>query len=153
MLTLKVCIIGEREAQEVVISHHLKSINAEHPGQTYLRVALDDFQVEGPHGRHQCLVFPALGMSLTNLRDLFDEKALEKTLLQRLLLVILTALDFTHQAGIVNTGPYLLSALGRGLTEERARLIAQLISWSALTAPRCQRLSKLSWPSHHHVKY
>lgn len=44
-------------------------------------------------------------MSLTNLRNLFDERALEKSLLQRFLLVIVTALDFMHQAGIVHTGP------------------------------------------------
>ncbi|CAK1362660.1 Dual specificity protein kinase pom1 [Cercospora beticola] len=42
-------------------------------------------------------------MTLTNLRDLFDEKALEKTLLQKFLLVIVTALDFMHQAGVVHT--------------------------------------------------
>ena len=49
---------------------------------------------------------PALGMTLTNLRDLFDEKALEKTLLQKFLLVIVTALDFMHQVGVVHTGQY-----------------------------------------------
>lgn len=104
LLTLKVCIIDEDQSQEVAISHHLKGIDAEHPGQSYLRVALEDFSVKGPHGTHQCLVFPALGMSLTSLRDLFDEGALDKTLLQRFLLVIVTALDFMHQAGIVHTG-------------------------------------------------
>lgn len=107
MLALKVCIIGEDKTQEVAISHHLKHIDADHPGQSYLRVALDDFHIKGPYGNHQCLVFPALGMSLTSLRDLFDEGALDKTLLQRFLLVIVTALDFMHQAGIVHTGEFV----------------------------------------------
>lgn len=111
LLTLKVCIIGESKTQEVAISHHIRSIEAEHPGKSYLRVALEDFEVEGPHGLHQCLVFPCLGMTLTNLRDLFDERALDKTLLQRFLLVIMTALDFMHQAGIVHTGPFLTLSL------------------------------------------
>lgn len=64
------------------------------------------FEVQGPRCSHQCLVFPCLGMSLTKLRDLFVERALEKTLLQKFLLVIVTALDFMHQAGVVHTGPY-----------------------------------------------
>lgn len=98
------CIVSEDKTQEVAISDYLRSIDAEHPGKSYLRVALDNFEIEGPQGLHQCLVFPALGMSLTSLRDLFDERAIEKTLLQKFLLVIVTALDFMHQAGIVHTG-------------------------------------------------
>lgn len=85
----------------------MRSIDVEHPGKSHLRVALDDFEVEGPHGLHQCLIVPCLGMTLTNLRDLFDGRALDKTLLQRFLLVIVNALDFMHQAGIVHTGPFL----------------------------------------------
>ncbi|KAM3420658.1 hypothetical protein BST61_g3913 [Cercospora zeina] len=102
LIALKVCNIGTDETQEVAISKHLQSIDAEHPGKAHLRVALADFQIRGPRGVHQCLVFPALGMSLTNLRDLFDKRALEKTLLQRFLLVIVTALDFMHQAGVMH---------------------------------------------------
>ncbi|RMY79020.1 hypothetical protein D0863_00350 [Hortaea werneckii] len=104
LVTLKVCRVDANESQEVAVSHHIKSIDAEHhPGKAHLRVALEDFKVEGPFGLHQCLVFPCLGTSLTNLRDLFDDGALDKTLLQKYLLVILTALDFMHQAGIVHT--------------------------------------------------
>ncbi|RMX87549.1 hypothetical protein D0869_02287 [Hortaea werneckii] len=104
LLALKVCIIGLRQSQEEAISHYIKSIDAEHhPGKAHLRVALEDFKVEGPFGLHQCLVFPCLGTSLTNLRDLFDDGALDKTLLQKYLLVILTALDFMHQTGIIHT--------------------------------------------------
>lgn len=106
MLALKVCIIGLRESQEVAISHHIKSIDAEHhPGKAHLRVALEDFEVEGPCGRHQRLVFPCLGRSLSEVRDIFDDRALDKTLLQYYLYVIFTAKDFMHQVGIVHTGP------------------------------------------------
>lgn len=104
LLALKICIVSEDKPQEVAVSHHFRSIDTEHPGKAYLRVALEDFRVEGPHGLHQCLVFPALGLSLTNLRDLFEDRALEKTLLQKFLLVIVTAMDFMHQAGVVHTG-------------------------------------------------
>lgn len=92
----------------MVISNHFKSIDAEHhPGKRHLRVALENFHIDGPHGPHQCIVFPALGNTLTTLRDLFEERALEKTLLQKFLFVIITALDFMHQAGVVHTGSVL----------------------------------------------
>lgn len=73
-------------------------------------MALDGFHIRGPHGSHQCLVFPALGMTLNNLRDLFEKRALAKTLLQKILYLIVTGLDFLHQAGVVHTGlpPYLV---------------------------------------------
>jgi hypothetical protein len=53
---------------------------------------------------HQCLMFPALGMSLGDLRDLYDDRALDKTLMQRFLIVVVTALYFMHEEGIVHTG-------------------------------------------------
>ncbi|OAL34925.1 hypothetical protein AYO20_05886 [Fonsecaea nubica] len=109
LVTLKVCIIGEDATQELVISRHIKSIDTDHPGKGKLRVSLDDFHIRGPCGSHQCLVFETLGPTLTSLRDLFDDRALPKKLLQKFLFVIVTALDFMHQAGVVHTGlsPYL----------------------------------------------
>ena len=67
-------------------------------------MSLDDFRIKGPHGFHQCLVFETLGVTLTNVRDLFENRALEKTLLQKVLFMIVTGLDFLHQAGVVHTG-------------------------------------------------
>ncbi|TKA28453.1 hypothetical protein B0A50_03920 [Salinomyces thailandicus] len=43
-------------------------------------------------------------MTLAQLRDLFEDKALEKTLLQKFLCMVLLGLDFLHQAGVVHTG-------------------------------------------------
>lgn len=103
-MTIKVCILGEDQTQELAISNHIKAIETDHPGKERLRVALDDFRVEGPHGIHQCLVFPPLGMNLGQLRDLFEDRALEKTLLQRFLSMTILGLDFLHQAGVVHTG-------------------------------------------------
>lgn len=107
MRTLKVCITSEETSQELAISHHLRSlVDHGHPGQSHLRMVSDNFDVKGPSGVHRCLVFPALGMSLTQVRDLFNDRALDKTLLQRFLYVIFTALDFMHQAGVVHTGTH-----------------------------------------------
>lgn len=106
LLTLKVCITQEGAAKvnnELTISRHLKSIHAEHPGKDLLRLVLDDFQITGPHGMHQCLLFAPLGLSYTDFRNLFPEKGLNKELLQQTLQLVLLGLDFLHQAGVVHT--------------------------------------------------
>ncbi|OAP54361.1 non-specific serine/threonine protein kinase [Fonsecaea erecta] len=103
LLTLKVCITGEDATNELAISRHIKSIDAEHPGAARLRVVLNDFQIRGPHGSHRCLLFTPLGLTYTDFRNQLPEKALSKDLLQQSLLMILLGLDFLHQAGVVHT--------------------------------------------------
>lgn len=69
-----------------------------------LRLVQDDFQVAGPHGMHQCLVFDPLGLTFTQFRNKFPNRALNKELLQQTLQLILFGLDFLHQADVVHTG-------------------------------------------------
>ena len=105
LVTLKVCTTGQDATQEVAISNHIKAIDgAEHPGKERLRVALDDFKIVGPHGSHQCLVFPTIGLTYTDYRDIFPGRALNKDVLQVTLLMVLLGLDFMHLAGVVHTG-------------------------------------------------
>lgn len=99
------CILGEDESNELAISRHIKSFDdGIHPGKHRSRVTLDDFHVRGPHGTHCCLVFPALGRTLAQVRDVFEDRRLDKLLLQRFLYPILQGLDFLHQTGVVHTG-------------------------------------------------
>ena len=102
--TLKVCTTGDDSSNEVTVSGLVRSIDAEHPGKARLRVALDTFQIKGPYGSHQCLLFAPLGLTYTKFRTLFPNNALNKDLLQQSLLMILLGLDFLHQAGIIHTG-------------------------------------------------
>lgn len=107
LLTLKVCTSQEDATKvnnEVAISRHLNSIDADHPGKGLLRLVLDDFQIAGPHGKHQCLLFAPLGLSYTDFRNRFPEKGLNKELLQQTLQLVLLGLDFLHQADVVHTG-------------------------------------------------
>ncbi|KJZ71164.1 hypothetical protein HIM_03117 [Hirsutella minnesotensis 3608] len=100
LLTLKVCVTGEDDSNELAVSSHIGSIDAEHPGKERLRVVLDNFQIQGPHGYHQCLLFTPLGLTFTNFRKHFPEKGLNADLLRQSLLMILLGLDFLHQADI-----------------------------------------------------
>ncbi|RSL85834.1 hypothetical protein CDV31_016493 [Fusarium ambrosium] len=104
LVTLKVCTTGQGATQELAISNHIKAIDgSEHPGKDRLRVALDDFNIIGPHGSHQCLVFPTVGMTYMDYQNLFPQQSIPKGVLRVTLLMILLGLDFTHQAGVVHT--------------------------------------------------
>lgn len=87
----------------MAISQHLRSIDAEHPGKDLLRLVVDHFQITGPHGMHQCLLFAPLGLSYTKFRNLFPEKGLNEELLQQTLQLVLLGLDVLHQASVVHT--------------------------------------------------
>lgn len=106
LVAVKVCTLGQDESNESAISQHIKSFNDDvHPGKHRLRVTLHDFHVRGPYGAHQCLVFPALGRTLAQVRDVFEDGRLDKLLLQSFLYPILQGLDFLHQIGVIHTGP------------------------------------------------
>ncbi|KFG79145.1 protein kinase-like protein [Metarhizium anisopliae] len=107
-LTVKICATGEtgeKDArQEVAISDHIKSIDApHHPGKELLRIALENFEIEGPNGNHECLLFALLGRPLTEFRKLFPGNALDSNVLRQTLLCIIMGLDFLHQVGVVHT--------------------------------------------------
>jgi len=110
-LALKVGTAGtdsSRADNEAVISRYLRSVEAEHPGQKLLRLALEDFEISGPHGIHKCLILNPLGMTFTQFRDLLPGRVLPKDLLQQTLQLVLLSLDFLHQASVVHTGRLLL---------------------------------------------
>ncbi|KAK1953675.1 protein kinase [Colletotrichum sublineola] len=103
LLTLKVCIAGEDASNELAVSSHIKSIDADHPGKARLRTVIERFQIQGPSGHHQCLLFSPLGMTYTEFRKHFQENGISTALLRQSLLMILLGLDFLHQAGVVHT--------------------------------------------------
>ncbi|KAB8356544.1 hypothetical protein FH972_024127 [Carpinus fangiana] len=106
LLALKVGIVMKATDEldnEVVISRHLNSLEGDHPGRQLCRVVLDDFQVTGPCGLHQCLLFDALGMTMWKFQNLMPGKTINMTLLQQTLQLNLLALDFLHQANVVHT--------------------------------------------------
>lgn len=109
-MTLKVCTTTHEATQEVTISNYIKAIDgSEHPGKERLRVTLDDFKLAGPYGSHQCLVFPTLGLTYTDYRNIFPGRVLNKDILRVTLLMVLLGLDFLHLAGVVHTGIGLIS--------------------------------------------
>ena len=128
-LTLKICTVDRQSAvasqadNEAAVSRYINDVGVEHPGIRYMRLMIDEFSVKGPCGNHRCLLFDPLGMTLTDLRNLTPEKALEKGHLQQSLQLILLALDLLHQAGVVHTGMYLLVFSHASWVEQTAKSI------------------------------
>lgn len=67
---------------------------------------LDCFSVEGPNGRHNCLVTELLGPSLASVYSLYGqlEQVLRPETILRASKQLLLGIDFIHQAGLVHGG-------------------------------------------------
>lgn len=106
-------LVGNRELP--FYKHLATVLPHQHEGAKHIRGLLTSFQVAGPHGSHDVLVFQVSQMSVRDM-DLtymsgrgFDEWTVQGAIKQ-----LLVALDFLHtEVGVVHTGIKLGSdALG-----------------------------------------
>ncbi|KAE8150472.1 protein kinase [Aspergillus avenaceus] len=106
-VTLKLYECGSAHAErEIQVYEHLKGLKSCHTGTVLVRTVLDKFQLSSTDGSHfyQCLVHPALGMSLYELRSRCPRKVFPENLLKPTLIHILLALDFLHtEAHVIRT--------------------------------------------------
>ncbi|KAK2759995.1 hypothetical protein FQN54_002731 [Arachnomyces sp. PD_36] len=107
-LTLKVCTRREgqqlREHHEISISQHLNGFPVEeHAGKDLVRKIDRAFEVMGPNGAHQCLIYSPLGMSYTEFLKLFPDKMFPKDLVQKSIQFLLVAVAYLHQCEVVHT--------------------------------------------------
>lgn len=66
---------------------------------------LDAFEINGPKGNYQCVVFEPLLTSVLHFQATFDPPSLTEELLKGLLQQLLLALDYLHsEAHAVHTG-------------------------------------------------
>ena len=78
---------------------------ADHPGLDFTRLALDTFEIDGPHGRHCCIAAEAQGCSLRTLQETLDDAILPKLLVRSLVHRVLFSLNWLHAGcGVVHTG-------------------------------------------------
>lgn len=91
---------GELETYE-----HLGKLRSYHFGQAYIREAYDSFNIDGPDGRHTCLVHPPLHLTVNALQRRGLHHRYNEVLLRETLLRLLRALDFLHSVtNVVHTG-------------------------------------------------
>ncbi|RAK96409.1 kinase-like protein [Aspergillus ibericus CBS 121593] len=102
-LTLKVHVRSTQPPPDVQISQHLKSLQSTHTGQRYTRIALDSFQIRGPHGPHHCTLYQPAGIDIRDYIHCLEGDALPENLLRVTVRFMLVALDYLHEAKVVHT--------------------------------------------------
>lgn len=108
-MSLKVGTSGQSVVpanRELEVSCHINSIEWDHPGRRYLRLALDDFEITGVAETHQCLALPLMGVTLNEMRKMYPDKVTDKGMTALCLVIILYALDLLHHLGVVHTGMF-----------------------------------------------
>ncbi|TPX22276.1 hypothetical protein DIZ76_014144 [Coccidioides immitis] len=81
--------------REFRIYEHLTNINSKHRGQSLIRELYDSFDLQGPVGKHRCLVLQPMHMTLLEMMRL-SPRPFDLPLLKMTVKRILLALDFLH---------------------------------------------------------
>jgi serine/threonine-protein kinase SRPK3 len=88
--------IASEQDNELDVYNSLRNSPADHPGRTAIRSLLDSFYIDGPNGKHQCMVHSPLWGSMYQLRHLSPDGKLPEVLVAIMLKRIFQALDLLH---------------------------------------------------------
>lgn len=103
---------GQDKNHELSIYDHINSVQSDHPGRRFIRKLFGHFYVNGPHGRHICLVHEPLGMNSSELLKWIPGQAMSLESLKPCIRQLLVVLDFLHSvAGITHTGNTVIPSL------------------------------------------
>jgi serine/threonine protein kinase len=135
-------------ATELSIFEKISSVAPKDPDSQHITILLDEFQHEGPNGKHQCLVFEAMGATAASLVEELPEnkpkmygkvERYPKWIAKKILLHALRGLAFLHRNGVVHgdiqPGNLLFSVQGIDNIEED-----KLVQDESTTAIPLQRL-------------
>ncbi|KAK2752873.1 hypothetical protein FQN54_008026 [Arachnomyces sp. PD_36] len=111
-VTLKVYVSGLERDDELNAYQRINSIETDHPGQNFIRKLLGHFWIDGPRGRHICLVHQPLGRNLDQILHLLPGRAIKIQDLKPFLRQVLLGVDFLHTAAqIIHTDLQLKNLL------------------------------------------
>ncbi|KNZ73335.1 Serine/threonine-protein kinase SRPK1, partial [Termitomyces sp. J132] len=90
------------ESPETRILHHINASGHQHPGRKFIATLLDDFELEGPNGRHRCLVMEVVGPSVGKVRYETPGNTLPMSIARKVALQSAQGLAFLHSSGVVH---------------------------------------------------
>ncbi|KAK2791356.1 hypothetical protein FQN53_004537 [Emmonsiellopsis sp. PD_33] len=90
---LKLYVTGSERTQELRVYDRFDSIETDHPGKRLIRQLLGSFEIQGPHGRHLCLVHEPLGINLDEALEYFPQRKFSLETLKPSLRQILVAFE------------------------------------------------------------
>jgi serine/threonine-protein kinase SRPK3 len=88
--------IASEQDNELDVYNSIRNSLVDHPGRSAIRALLDSFYIDGPNGKHQCLVHSPLWGSMYQLRRLSSDEKLPEVLVAIMLKRIFQALDLLH---------------------------------------------------------
>jgi hypothetical protein len=92
-------------SRELDFYEHVSSLESQHRGQAYIRGLYGEFELNGPTGKHVCLVHPPMHMIIRQLQYQNPAHKLNVPLLKWTLTNVLKALSFLHdESKVVHTG-------------------------------------------------
>ncbi|BFZ57240.1 serine/threonine protein kinase, CMGC [Savitreella phatthalungensis] len=94
----------ETAIDEIKLCQCVAEANPDHPGYAHVVGLLDQFEHEGPNGRHVCMVFEVLGENLLGLIRRYEHRGIPINVVKQIARQILLALDYLHrECGIIHT--------------------------------------------------
>ncbi|KAH8170580.1 protein kinase domain-containing protein [Sarocladium implicatum] len=99
-VALKIIVAEGDSDNELEIHHYIRESGSDHPGKAYIVHALDHFWLEGPNGRHLCLVLPVLGPSVSQVLRISESRRLDGQTARLIALQATQALASLHSIGL-----------------------------------------------------
>ena len=104
-MSLKVTTAAASESNsEVKISHHLCGGNLDHPQRNIISELLDNFWIDGPNGRHLCLVDEVFGSSIAEAKEESKTMLLPLKTARNVAAQLSLGLSYIHSRGILHGG-------------------------------------------------
>lgn len=94
----------ETAVDEIKLCQRIADADPSHPGHAHVVSLLDQFEHEGPNGRHVCMVFEVLGENLLGLIKRYEHRGIPMAVVKQITRQILLGLDYLHrECGIIHT--------------------------------------------------
>ncbi|PWY88291.1 protein kinase [Aspergillus heteromorphus CBS 117.55] len=102
-VALKIIVASSSEnCSEGRILRGLAAGKADHPGKSFVSSLLDEFFIDGPNGRHLCIVSEAAGCSLDRSKNGSSTWLFPADVARAISAQLLLGLEFIHSCGIVH---------------------------------------------------
>lgn len=97
--------------REIEVLDAIRGTPNSHPGdRVNLPRLLDRFEMDGPHGRHICLVLPVLSTDIGSFRRTSPSKGLSIRQVMRIIAQVVDATAALHSMNIIHTGKLIVNA-------------------------------------------
>ncbi|KAH6622742.1 kinase-like domain-containing protein [Chaetomium tenue] len=106
-LALKVlsgeCYYNGKPVFEREILRHLRDGDRSQRGYRHVCHLVDDFEHQGPNGKHVCLVFELMGETMTSFGAWFKDSEIPYPVMRRFAFQLVVALGYAHERGVIHT--------------------------------------------------